>query len=188
MKKPLDIFRCLCYNHFMKYDYVALYNKTASFYNAHPRAKRLLIIGNKLLTWLFFVCYGGLWLYTLLLAPLDTKELVKILFVPLLTLLTVTVFRMTIDRPRPYTEAGAGITPLIQKKKAEGQSFPSRHLACATVISMTFLPFYPMMGGVLLVCSILLGYIRFATGIHYPSDLLAGSMLGIVLSGFVFIL
>jgi hypothetical protein len=59
----------------MKSHYVALYNKTANFYNAHPRAKRLLIISNKLLTWLFFACYGGLWVYTLLIAPLETKEI-----------------------------------------------------------------------------------------------------------------
>ena len=172
----------------MKRNYVTLYNKNAEFYNARPRIKRLLIIGNILLTLLFFACYGGLWAYTLLLAPLDTKELVKILFVPLLTLLTVTVLRMAIDRPRPYSEAGAGITPLIAKKKTDSQSFPSRHLACATVIAMTFLPFYPMMGYGLLSVSVLLGYIRFALGLHYPSDLVAGWSLGTCIGYLIFIL
>ena len=168
--------------------YVALYNKTASFYNARPFAKTLLKLGNKLLTLLFFACYGGLWVYTLLIAKLNTKALVTILFVPLLTLLVVTILRLAIDRPRPYTEAGAGITPLIDKKKADNKSFPSRHLACATVIAMTFLPFYPLVSAGLFLCSFLLGYIRFALGVHYPSDLFAGGILGMILGSFMFIL
>jgi membrane-associated phospholipid phosphatase len=172
----------------MKYDYVTLYNKSADFYNAHPIAKRLLIVGNLVLTLLFFACYGGLWAYTLLLAPLEIKELVKILFVPLLALLAVTVLRIAIDRKRPYTEAGAGITPLIKKKNAEGQSFPSRHLTCASVIAMTFLPFYPALGYALLGASVLLGYTRFALGVHYPSDLVAGWSLGICIGYLIFIL
>ena len=172
----------------MKYDYVTLYNKSAAFFNARPKAKRLLIASNFVLTCLFFACYGGLWAYTLLLAPLDIKELVKILFVPLLALLAVTVLRIAIDRPRPYTEAGAGITPLIEKKKTEGQSFPSRHLACAAVIAMTFLPFYPTIGYALLVASVALGYTRFALGLHYPSDLVAGWSLGTCIGYLIFIL
>lgn len=171
----------------MSYDYLTLYNKSAAFYNAHPRAKRLLIIGNTFLTLLFFGCYGGLWAYTLLLAPLSIKDMVKILFVPLLALLTVTVLRIAMDRPRPYTESGAGITPLIQKSST-GQSFPSRHLACATVIAMTFLPYYPVMGGALLCLSLALGYTRFATGVHYPSDLVAGWTLGACIGYLIFIL
>ena len=133
-------------------------------------------------------CYGVLWLYALRIDPFETMDLVKILFVPLLTLLTVSVLRLAITRPRPYTEAGAGVTPFIDKKKVDFKSFPSRHLACATVISMVFLPFYPIAGGCLLGASVLLGYIRFATGLHYPSDLLAGGVLGIVLGSFIFIL
>lgn len=186
--KPLEFSFSLWYNYPMKYDYLTLYNKSAEFYNARPTAKRLLIIGNFVLTLLFFACYGGLWAYTLLLAPLDIKELVKILFVPLLALLAVTVLRVAIDRPRPYTEVGAGITPLIEKKNAEGQSFPSRHLTCASVIAMTFLAFYPVAGYALLAASVLLGYTRFALGLHYPSDLVAGWSLGTCIGYFIFIL
>ena len=178
----------MCYTVRMKYNYVTLYNKSAAFYNAHPTAKRALKLGNTVLTWLFFACYGILWLYALYVEPFETRDLVGILFAPLLTLLVVSVLRLAITRPRPYTEAGAGITPFIDKKKVDFKSFPSRHLACATVISMVFLPFYPIAGGCLLGASVLLGYIRFATGLHYPSDLLAGGVLGIVLGSFIFIL
>ena len=167
----------------MKYDYLTLYNKTAAFYDARPKAKRLLISCNSLLTWVFFVFYIDLLLGT----PLSTRELVKILFVPLLALFTVSILRLAIDRPRPYTEAGAGITPMI-KKKTESNSFPSRHLTCATVIAMTFFPFHPLLGGFLMLLSAILGYSRFATGMHYPSDLLCGAGLGIFIGCFIFIL
>ena len=172
----------------MKYDYVTLYNKNVEFYNTHPTAKRALKIGNIVLTWLFFACYGVLWVYALFLDRFATMDLIKILFFPLLTLLTVSVLRLAITRPRPYSENGAGITPLINKKKADDKSFPSRHLACATVIATTFLPFYPIAGAFLLCMSVLLGYIRFALGLHYPSDLLAGAGIGILLGSFLLIL
>ena len=172
----------------MKYDYVALYNKTAAFFNERPKAKRLLILSNLFLTLLFWISYGGLWAYTLWLAPLEVKEMIAILFVPLLTLVVVSVLRVAVERPRPYSEEGAGIIPLIKKTKADKKSFPSRHLACATVIAMTFLPFYPLAGCFLLLCSVLLAYVRFATGVHYPSDLLAGIALGVLFGCFMFIL
>ncbi|MBR2321344.1 MAG: phosphatase PAP2 family protein [Clostridia bacterium] len=172
----------------MKYDYLTLYNKNAAFYEAHPTAKRALKLGNILLTWLFFACYGILWLYALWVDPFEPRDLISILFVPLLTLLVVSVMRLAITRARPYTEEGAGITPFVEKKKADNKSFPSRHLACATVISMVFLPYYPVAGGVLLGISALLGYIRFAIGLHYPSDLFAGASLGVALGSFIFLL
>ena len=186
--KTLEIARALWYTVRMKYSYASLYNKNAEFYNAHPTAKRAIKIGNTLLTWLFFACYGILWLYALQIDPLGAIDLIKILFVPLLTLLVVSVLRLAITRARPYTEAGAGITPFVEKKKADNKSFPSRHLACATVISMVFLPYYPLAGGVLLGLSALLGYIRFALGLHYPSDLLAGAGLGVALGYLMFVL
>jgi membrane-associated phospholipid phosphatase len=148
----------------------------------------LLKVGNLFLTLLFAASYVGLWAYTLCLAPLEIKEMVMMLFVPLLTLVTVSVLRMAVERPRPYAENGAGIVPLVDKKKSDNRSFPSRHLACAAAIAMTFLPFYPLAGGFLLICSILLGYTRFALGVHYPSDLFAGMSIGMLLGGFMFIL
>ena len=172
----------------MKYDYVTLYNKNVEFYDAHPIAKRVLKLSNTLFTLLFFICYGVLWLSALFLNPLGATDLIKILFVPLLTLLSVSVMRLAIQRPRPYTENGAGITPLVEKKKADDKSFPSRHLTCAAVIAMVFLPYYPIAGVFLLGGSLLLGYIRFALGLHYPSDLFAGWGLGVAFGSFIFLL
>ena len=172
----------------MKYDYVTLYQKNADFFNARPNAKRALKLGNIFLTSLFFVSYAVLWFCVLFLEEYTPPLLAKILFVPLLGLLIVTVLRMMIDRPRPYHVDGANITPVLEKKKETKKSFPSRHLTCAGVISMTVFSLYPAAGIFLLVASILLGYVRFAAGFHYPSDLLFGEALGVFVGCLAFIL
>ena len=171
----------------MNYDYVTLYNKNAEFYRSHPTALRAVRLGNIVLSWLFVACYGILWVYALIIDEFSTSELLSILFPPAVTLLAASFLRKLIERPRPYTEKGAQITPLVTKKHAENNSFPSRHLACAAAIAVVYLPFYPVAGGFLIVCSLLLGYVRFALGLHYPSDLLAGEGLGIALGALAFI-
>ena len=171
----------------MKKNYVYFYNKNAAFYNAHIGVKRVLKFTNIALTWLFFVAYGVLWTQAMDTNKFPVQDFAKIIFVPLLTLCFVTLLRFFIDRPRPYAENGVGIEPLA-KKKSDDKSFPSRHLACATAIAMTFLPFYPMAGCLLFLASFLLGYTRFALGLHYPSDLVAGWSLGTCLGCLILIL
>ena len=83
---------------------------------------------------------------------------------------------------------GAGITPLITKKKGDNQSFPSRHIASATVIATTFLPFFPASSITVYCFALLLTYMRFSLGLHYISDLAAGGVLGVVLGLVVYIL
>lgn len=171
----------------MKYDYQALYNKNAAFYHARPMAKLALKLANITFSWLFVAAYAVLWTYALWLQPLGPKEIVGISLPPCLAFLCSTALRLFFKRPRPYTENGANITPLTQKKHADNASFPSRHLACAASIAMVFLPHYLFAGVALLAISLLLGYARFALGLHYPSDLLAGESIGIALGYLVFI-
>ena len=158
----------------MKYDYATIYNKSAAFYHAHPKAKLALKLANACLSVLFVVSYPLLVFFALSL-PMHfngVNGMLSILFPPALTLLVVSVLRVWFQRPRPYSSEGAGIQPLIKKRSADNRSFPSRHLACAAVIAMAYLHFYPIIGGFLLAISVLLGYTRFALGLHYPSDLL----------------
>ena len=107
-------------------------------------------------------------------------DFVKIFCAPALTLLVVWVLRLAVERPRPYAENGAGITPL-KEKNTQSTSFPSRHVASAAVISMEFMPYLPAVGALLFLGTIALGYTRFALGWHYPSDLFVGFALGFVI-------
>lgn len=172
----------------MKYDYISLYNANKAFLTEHPLLKRAVILANSFLTAFVSVCYALFCVYALTGETLDPKAKVALLFVPALAFLTVTVLRLAVERPRPYDEKGAGIQPIVTKHRADKKSFPSRHMACAAVIAVTFLRFLPWVGVLLLVCSFLLAYTRFALGLHYPSDLLVGEGIGLMIGCLIFIL
>ena len=172
----------------MKYDYKLLYQKNADFYNAHPRCQQALRFLNKALTAICVLAYAALWAYALFIKPFAREDLLKIFFFPMLCLVVVTALRLFFERPRPYAENGAGITPFMQKKNSDNKSFPSRHVACAFVIAMVYMPYVLWAGAGLLVCSLALAYIRFALGLHYPSDLLAGSIVGAGVGALMFLL
>ncbi len=172
----------------MKYDYVQAYNKNAAFYLARPKAKSLLFIGNALLTVGFGAAYLALWIYGIFFGEFTPKAFLRIAFIPITALLLVSVLRMMIARPRPYAEKGANITPLKKRNGKDDDSFPSRHLACAAAIAVCFFPALPIVGVILLIFCLLLGYIRFALGLHYPSDLIAGFAVGDIVAGLYFLL
>ncbi len=172
----------------MKYDYIALYNKNAKFLNARPLLKRAVKLGNLFFTALFVVCYGVLSYLVLTQDEFDPKTKLAVLFVPALAFLIVSILRIAIECPRPYAENGAGIQPLAEKKRADKKSFPSRHLTCAAVIAVVCLKFLPAVGVLLLLTSLALAYTRFALGLHYPSDLLVGEGIGLLIGCFIFIL
>lgn len=162
----------------MKYDYVTLYEKNVKFYKSRPKAKRFLRLSNTLLTVFFCLAYATLLILTLIDLP-DVYDLTQILGVPTLAFLLSSTLRVIVDRNRPYDEDGANITPLVPKKNAK-KSFPSRHAACASAIAVLFFSFIPAVGALLAVLTLGVAYVRFAVGLHYPSDLAAGVLVGVI--------
>ena len=178
----------MCYTYRMSYQYKNFYNKNAEFYNTRPTAKKLLIVGNKILTYGFAVAYLGLWLYGIILGSFTVQDYAKIFFVPLLTLVVVSVMRLAVSRPRPYSPQGAAISPLTTPSKKADDSFPSRHLACAAAIAVTILCYSYLFGSFALTLCGVLAYMRFALGLHYPSDLFVGVGVGTTIGALIFIL
>ena len=161
----------------MRYDYKQLYEKNAAFYERHPIAKKLLLFSNTALTGIFFLAYGVFLVYAYF-HEYTLPDFVKIVEFPVLCLFLVSVLRTAIDRERPYSEKGANIEPILQKSGKQNKSFPSRHTACAFVISTVILAYMTGAGICLIVLGCVLGYVRFALGVHYPTDLLGGAVLG----------
>lgn len=72
---------------------------------------------------------------------------------------------------------------LIQRP--EDFSFPSGHTAAAFSAATIFYAINPKAGFVMFLFAILMGFSRLYLAVHYPSDIIAGAVLGIIVSVFV---
>lgn len=78
-------------------------------------------------------------------------------------------------RPRPYEvrqEIWLVGVPL------DKFSFPSGHTLHAVIFSMIALNYYPQLSAILIPFAIMVGLSRVVLGLHYPSDVLAGALIG----------
>lgn len=90
--------------------------------------------------------------------------------------LTTTALKLAFKRDRPFVTY-----PLLDKQAEAGSySFPSGHtssaFAFATSISLAFPKWYVVAPSYLYACTA--GYSRMHLGVHYPSDVLAGAIVG----------
>jgi undecaprenyl-diphosphatase len=86
------------------------------------------------------------------------------------------------SRPRPYQvhrDIVCAGTPL------DAWSFPSGHTLHAVAFSMIAIAYYPALIWLLLPFALLAAFSRVILGLHYPSDVLAGALLGILIAGCV---
>lgn len=79
-------------------------------------------------------------------------------------------------RVRPFA-ALTGVHQLIIKEATE-KSFPSDHAALAFAIAIAVLLAHRKWGIALLVMAVLVALGRVFVGVHYPSDVLAGAIVG----------
>ncbi len=153
----------------------SFYDALARLFETDKKKKQLLLTANKILTWIFYVVYP-----LLLLALLWQRDsrLLRLLLVPAVSFLAVTLFRKAVGARRPYEVWDA--PPLIPKD-TRGNSFPSRHVFSVFMLSMAagylWLPaLIP-----LFVCGLLLAAVRVIARIHFVRDVLAGALIGILL-------
>src|SRR5947209_4915195 len=79
------------------------------------------------------------------------------------------------DRPRPY-QAHASIVPLLSP--SHDPSFPSDHATAAFAIAFGILFVTRRAGWPFLAGAFLIGLSRVLAGMHYPTDVLAGALIG----------
>ena len=82
------------------------------------------------------------------------------------------------QRARPYAAHPHGVVPLLAR--TSDPSFPSDHASAAFGIAVGVLLVHRRAGYVFLAAAILIAFSRVATGMHYPTDVLAGAAIGTI--------
>lgn len=119
---------------------------------------------------------GFVWLVSCLaLAALDASNreawLVASLVAPLANIISYAV-RLMVRRPRPVLE---GLPPLMAPS---GLSFPSAHAVSSFAAAVVMMRIDPATAGALLL-AVLISLSRPYLGLNYPSDVVAGALLGV---------
>jgi len=84
------------------------------------------------------------------------------------------------DRPRPYMDLSS-THKLISLSPIENlQSFPSGHAIFFFALSTVVYSFNKRLGIFFIICSIIMSIARVFVGVHWPSDILAGAVLGML--------
>ncbi|MBQ3090411.1 MAG: phosphatase PAP2 family protein [Oscillospiraceae bacterium] len=149
------------------------YERWSAPFRGENQAKALRLV-NRLLT---YPCYLAYPLALALLALRKDPRFWAALVVPAVSFLLLSVFRDRYNAKRPYEVLE--IQPIIIKH-TKGHSFPSRHVFSCFVIAMTFLWLAPPLGLLFLLMGAGLCYCRVVGGVHFPRDVAAGALVGIL--------
>jgi membrane-associated phospholipid phosphatase len=155
-------------------NYAEFYNKLTKAFQDKPAAIRGLQVINSLLTKVMYLVYPLLLIHLFINKP---DKLPIFILIPGLSFVLVSFGRHLLNAPRPYETWN--ITPLIPKD-TKGHSFPSRHVFSASIISMAVLRLNPILGILFLVLSLVIAICRVIGGVHYPHDVAAGYLIGII--------
>ena len=147
----------------------------------NPTAMRIFRIVNIVLPRIPYIAYPLLLLWLFL---QHDARFVRVLVVPGISFVLLSLFRDKFNAPRPYE--ALTIDPLIHKD-TKGHSFPSRHVFSFAVIACAFWYLNRIIGIIFMCGSVLMAIIRVLGGVHFPKDVIAGFIIGIIcgMIGFV---
>ncbi len=151
------------------------YDRLVRPFEANEQKKRRLILANDIVSKAFYVAYPVM---LAALALMRDARLIRVLLVPLLSFLAVTIFRKALNAPRPYEVWDS--RPLIPKD-TKGNSFPSRHVFCVFMIAMAASYICIPVAITMILCGVFLAVIRVAARVHFVKDVIAGAAIGIIL-------
>lgn len=124
-------------------------------------------------SWFWLVGLGLLWW----LGSGEWQQLALVMIIGILiTALVVMVIKFTVRRSRPQGDWGKVY------RMTDPHSFPSGHAARSTMLAVIGVGLGPLwLGLTLMIWAPLVGLARIILGVHYPSDILAGMVLGLIM-------
>lgn len=130
---------------------------------------------------------GFIWILgsILLLAPKKTRKIGGMALAAFVcsVLIDNVILKNVVARTRPYEVIG-GLTSLIGVQK--DFSFPSGHTGSSFAVAVVMFCGLPKKFGVpALILAFLIGFSRLYVGVHYPSDVLGGALIGTGIALFV---
>lgn len=81
------------------------------------------------------------------------------------------------NRPRPF-EVLSGVHKLVNHEM--GGAFPSGHASLAFAVATAVSFYYPKTSILFFIAALSIGAGRVAAGVHWPSDILGGAVVGII--------
>jgi len=114
------------------------------------------------------------------------SDAIFVLLSVLFSAILANILKYTIDLPRPYE-----LYPFIEKLSVGGSpSFPSGHtadaFAFAAATGMVYKKWFILLP--VLIWASLVGYSRMCLGVHFPSDVLAGALIGVLCAGVYYLI
>ena len=100
----------------------------------------------------------------------------KMIVVLVVTTILTQLIKIIVMRPRPYTE----LSNLILLDLGTDYSFPSGHTSTSTAMAYVLSCEYERW--ILMLIPVIVGFSRLYIGVHYPSDVLGGFLLGLVIA------
>ena len=122
---------------------------------------------------------GFLWFFTafILFIANEPYRMYLPIFLGLIIVITLNeaVLKPIIKRPRPVCKVMHAIA-----RKPRSYSFPSSHAATSFVTATIITQFYPIIGLACFGLASLMALSRVYLKVHYPSDIAAGAVIGII--------
>lgn len=154
------------------------YRKILELIGKQPYRIKILKIMNKISSGLIYLIYP---LYLIILGIKGDIRFWKVLIIPGISFVLLSLVRKYINASRPYEVFD--IVPIINKD-TKGSSFPSRHVFSAFIIAMTLYYISMPIGVFLMLLGSILAIVRVVGGVHFPRDVIVGAIIGI-LSGII---